>query len=234
MYGRPQDRLYHVLVSPEFESNRQFFFPPRKSYAIKIKDAQGDTVYKETRYARINLVHMPFFSIRSQLAPEILDQPRDPATLMLSLIREDPELLEINLIKGKIRYREVELDLMPTRMALYSFFVLQKKNCPQPERHCKACDDCFIDIQAVMERQSKITSLYSRLCGSRPLDEMSDTGILGLNSDNFHSYKTRINQDLETAFGVPAAEKIGIAAIGRRPNTRYGIRLDKETIEVLM
>jgi CRISPR-associated protein (TIGR02584 family) len=28
MYGRPQDRLYHVLVSPEFESSRAFFYPP--------------------------------------------------------------------------------------------------------------------------------------------------------------------------------------------------------------
>jgi CRISPR-associated protein Csx14 len=176
---------------------------------------------------------MPFFSIRPQLAPEVLDQPRDPATLMLSLIREDPERLEVDLIKGKIRYRDMELDLMPARLALYAFFIQQKKNCPQPERHCKTCDDCFIDIQAVMERQPEITSLYRRLCGTRPLDEMSDTGILGLNPENFHSYKARINKDVETAFGVPATERIGIAAIGRRPNTRYGIHLDKTAIEVV-
>nr|MBL0731841.1 TIGR02584 family CRISPR-associated protein [Desulfobacterales bacterium] len=31
MYGRPQDRLYHVLVSPEFESNRNFYYPPKES-----------------------------------------------------------------------------------------------------------------------------------------------------------------------------------------------------------
>ena len=232
MYGRPQDRLYHVLVSPEFESNRQFFFPPRKSRAIEIKDARGETVYKNTRYARINLVHMPLFSIRPQLAPEVLDQPRDPATLMLSLIREAPERLAVDLIRGKIRYRDMEQDLMPARLALYAFFVLQKKNCPHPERRGKTCDACFIDIQTVMERQPEITALYRRLRGTRPLEEMSSTGILGLTPENFNSYKTRINQDLETAFGVPAVERIGITAIGRRPNTRYGIRLERRKIQI--
>ena len=29
LYGRPQDRIYHVLVSPEFESSGVFFYPPR-------------------------------------------------------------------------------------------------------------------------------------------------------------------------------------------------------------
>ena len=35
MYGIPQDRLYHVLVSPEFESNRDSYYPPKDSKSIK-------------------------------------------------------------------------------------------------------------------------------------------------------------------------------------------------------
>jgi len=38
MYGRPQDRLYHVLVSPEFESSRDFYYPPKKSRTIELLD----------------------------------------------------------------------------------------------------------------------------------------------------------------------------------------------------
>ncbi|RTZ97793.1 MAG: TIGR02584 family CRISPR-associated protein [Deltaproteobacteria bacterium] len=234
MYGRPQDRLYHVLVSPEFENNRHFFYPPGKSRTIEMRDPSGEIVYKETKYARINLVHVPFFSIRTLLSPKLLDHPQDPATLMLSLIRETEERLAVDLIKGKIRYRGVELDLMPVRMALYAFFALQKKNCPEPDRNCKTCDCCFIDIQSVMERQPEITALYRRLCGTRPLDEMSDTGILGLNPENFNSYKARIKQDLMAAFGIPAAEKLEIAPVGRRPNTRYGLRIAREVIEVMV
>lgn len=234
MYGRPQDRLYHVLVSPEFENCRGFFYPPKKPKPIELRDSKGEISYKSTGYARVNLVHMPFFSIRSQLSPDVLDQPRDPATLMLSLIRETPERLVVNLIEGKILFRNAELDLMPVRMTLYAFFALRKKACPEPERSCKGCDRCFIDIQEVMNRQPEITSLYRRLCGSRPLDEMSDSGILGLKAESFNSYKARIKEDLLKAFGAPAMNMLEIASAGRRPNMRYGLRAEKSLIEVVM
>lgn len=234
MYGRPQDRLYHVLISAEFESCRGFFYPPRKPKTITLRNAEGESYYKSTQYARVNLIHMPFFSIRSQLAPEVLDQPRDPVTLMQSLIREAPERLVVNLNEGKIKYRGAELDMMPARLALYAFFALRKKACPAPDQNCKTCDRCFIDIQSVMDRQPEITALYRRLCGSRPLEEMSDTGIRGLTADNFHSIKTRIKQDLTAAFGAPAVENLEIASSGKRPNTRFGIRLDRVVIEVVV
>ncbi|MBW1798797.1 MAG: TIGR02584 family CRISPR-associated protein, partial [Deltaproteobacteria bacterium] len=38
VYGRPQDRLYHVLVSSEFENSRDFYYPPRKSIPIELID----------------------------------------------------------------------------------------------------------------------------------------------------------------------------------------------------
>jgi CRISPR-associated protein Csx14 len=234
MYGRSQDRLYHVLISPEFESCRDFFYPPKKPKTIELRNAKGESYYKSTRYAKVNLVHMPFFSIRSQLSPEVLDQPRDPATLMLSLVREIPERLVVNLNEGHVLYRGSQLDLMPARMAIYAFFALCKKACPEPDQNCKACDTCFVDIQGVMQRQPEITDLYRRLCGSRPLDEMSDTGILNLNAENFRSLKSRIKNDLTCAFGLPAVEKIAIASVGRPPNTRYGLRMDKAAIEVVM
>jgi hypothetical protein len=165
---------------------------------------------------------MPFFSIRSQLSPEVLDQPRDPATLMLSLIREAPERLVINFNEGKIRYRGAEMDMMPNRMALYAFFALRKKACPEPEQQCKNCDRCFLDLQSVMDLQSEITNLYNRLSGTRPLEEMSTTGILGLTPENFNSLKSRIKEDLTRAFGSLGGAKTEIASSGRRPALAMG------------
>lgn len=34
LYGRPQDRLYHVLVSPEFESSRDFYYPQKNPFRL--------------------------------------------------------------------------------------------------------------------------------------------------------------------------------------------------------
>ncbi len=233
MYGRSRDRLYHVLVSPEFESNRDFYYPPKETIQIELKDGNGQAYYKDAKYARVVLVPIPFVSIRDHLSPEFLNEPKDPGTLMLSLIREESSQLTINLISRKIIYKNLELDLMPARLALYAFFAMQKKECPKVDNNCGNCTDCFLDIQSVFEKQGQITDYYRKISRGRPLDEMSDTGITGLISENFNMYKGKIKNDLMNRFGPHALKKLEIASEGTRPNTRYGIMMDKGKIEIV-
>jgi len=233
MYGRPQDRLYHVLVSPEFESNPDFFYPPKKSLKIELRDKKGQPFFKETRFAEVNLIHVPYVSIRDQLSPDLLREPRDPATLMLSLIKEEASLLTVNLISRKVTYKTFELDMMPARMALYAFFVTQKKGCDRESKKCANCTECFLDIQEIYKRQDEITAIYRKLCGSRPVEEMSDSGITKLSAENFNMYKGKIRRDLLNRFGPYALKDLEIASAGKRPNTRYGIRMEKARIEMV-
>jgi CRISPR-associated protein Csx14 len=233
MYGRSRDRIYHVLVSPEFESNPDFFYPPRVSKAIELRDRQGQPYTKETRFAEITLVHLPFVSIREQLSGRFLKKPLDPATLMLSLVREEKNRLTVNLVQGKLVYRGMELDLMPARLALYAFFALRKKECNLPRENCRDCAECFVELQEVFKNQERISEIYRRLSGKKPFEEMSDTGILNLNSDNFSMYKAKIRKELQNRFGLYSLRDLDIASAGQRPNTRYGIRLDKGRIEVV-
>jgi len=233
MYGRKQDRLYHVLVSPEFESSKDFYYPPKKSRSVELRDKNGQPFFKETRYAEVNLIHIPFVSIREKLSPDLLTEPKDPATLMLALIKEDSYRLVVNLISRKIIYRTIELDLMPSRMALYAFFALQKKNCSKEVESCSDCTECFLDIQSIFEKQGEITELYRKVSGTRPLEEMSDTGIINLNADNFNMYKGKIKQDLLGRFGPYALKDLEIASVGSRPHTRYGIGMDRSKIEIV-
>lgn len=235
MYGRPADRLYHVLVSPEFESNRDFFYPPKKSVSIELRDPNRnwEPFYKETRYAKVNLINMPFVSIRSNLSPKQLDSPQDPGALMLSLIKDHAPRLSVALTAGKIVYRTLELDVMPARLSLYAFFVMLKKDCTLERPNCKGCTDCFLEFDEITRRQDDITKYYQKVCGSRPLDEMSEDGITKLSHENFRSYKSKIRKDLITRFGSNAAELIEIASAGRKPDTRYGIRIDRSLIEII-
>jgi len=233
MYGRPQDRLYHVLISPEFESSRDFYYPPKKSVPVELRDSRGQPFFKESRYADVNLIHIPFVSIRQQLTAEYLKEPTDPGTLMLSLLREEAKRLTVNLISGKIIYKALEQDLMPARLALYAFFALQKKNCKIDSETCGSCDECFIDVQTLFKKQKEITELYRKICGTRPVDEMSDTGIAHLSAENFNMYKGKIKADVLERFGPYAIKDLEIASTGTRPNTRYGLRLDKSKIEIV-
>jgi len=233
MYGRPQDRIYHVLVSPEFESNADFYYPSKQSRTIELKDKNGQSYFKDTKYAQVNLISIPFISIRNRLSPDLLQEPTDPATLMLSLIKEDEHRLIVNLLTGRLIYKTLELDLMPARLALYAFFAMQKKDCQKVTETCASCTDCFLDIQSIYEKQGEITGLYKKIAGSRPIDEMSDTGITSLNADNYNSYKGKIKSDLIKGFGLYALKDLEISSVGARPNTRYGIRMDKGRIEIV-
>ncbi len=232
LYGRTQDRVYHVLVSPEFESNRDFYYPPRESVPIELRDENGQPYIKETRYAGINLIPIPFISIRDRLSDNMLDVPKDPATLMLSLVREEPCQLTIDIPSTKITYKNLELDMMPARLALYAFFAMQKKECKKDMNTCRQCTECFLDINQIYDRQEQIAELYKKISGCRGPSEMSDTGILNLNAENFNSYKAKIRKDMEKGFGLYAIHDLAIESTGKRPDTKYGIKIDRARIRV--
>ncbi len=159
--------------------------------------------------------------------------PKDPGSLMLSLIKEETPRLNVNLMSRKIAYKTLELDVMPARIALYAFFAMQKKDCPKEVETCGACTDCFIEIQSIFEKQGQITDLYKKVSGGRLPDEMSDSGITGLSAENFNMYKGKIKRDLIHRFGPYALKDLEIASVGSRPNTRYGIRMDRSKIEIV-
>ncbi len=62
---------------------------------------------------------------------------------------------------------------------------------------------------------------------------MSNTGIKNLSSDNFNSYRSKIKADLLKRFGPYALRELEIGPVGTRPNTRYGIRMDRGKIEIV-
>ena len=233
LYGRSQDRLYHVLVSPEFESNRDFYYPPKENTTIELKNKNRESFFKETKYAWINLISIPFVSIRDQLTPDHLKEPKDPATLMLSLIREKEARLTVNLVEKKLIFKKTELDMHPAQMALYVFFAMRKKDCKMEDTDCRHCTDCFLETQEVLDKQSHITDIYKKICGTMPLEEMSDTGITSLNVKNFRSFKSKIKKSIENRFGPYALKDIEIASVGSKPDTRYGILMAKENMEIV-
>lgn len=232
-YGRPQDRVFHVLVTPEFESCRDFFYPPRISVPIELRDRNNQPYFKETRYALINLVPLPFVSIRGQLSDAMLREPKDPASLLLSVIKEDVALLVIDLPQRKIMFKKRETDMTPSRLALYAFFAMQKRECTKNKDSCRDCTDCYLEIGDIMKRQARITDFYQHISANRDYSAMSDSGILGLNKTNFNSYKSKIREILQQGFGVYAMPEIAIEGVGAKPDTRYGLKIDKEKVRVI-
>jgi len=229
-YGRSQDRLLHVLVSPEFENCRDFWFPPKNPVTVQLADSKGQPYFKETRYAEIQLITIPLLSVRDSLDGRFLDRPRPPAELMQSLIRDTPKMLVINLTEGKVCYGKMEQDFHPARLALYAYFADRKKECAR-KQPCSGCQECFVDAATVVT-DDRVAGMYVRVAGSRLLEEMSISGINNLTLENFQSYKSKIRRDLLYGFGPSQIADLEIASMGSKPDTRYGIRLDKSRIRM--
>jgi CRISPR-associated protein Csx14 len=64
------------------------------------------------------------------------------------------------------------------------------------------------------------------------LTESSLTGILA-SLENFNSYKGKIRKNLERGFGAQDAARLAIVSIGRRPDTRYCLAIDRGKIRVV-
>jgi CRISPR-associated protein (TIGR02584 family) len=67
LFGRPWDKLYHVLVTPEFESRPEFFYKPKKGRVIEQKMPDGSVRRLNTDDAEIVLAELPFIRLREKL-----------------------------------------------------------------------------------------------------------------------------------------------------------------------
>ena len=58
LFGRPQDKLSHVLVEEAFEQNREFFYPPKNKTTLNTDKGMQDAAQ-----AKIMLAEIPFVRI---------------------------------------------------------------------------------------------------------------------------------------------------------------------------
>jgi CRISPR-associated protein Csx14 len=225
-YGRLQDRIYHVLVTPEFEQCRDFWYPPRTPRDITVRDDKGREHIMSTRYAKIDLISIPFVSVRDRLDPKLISRPISSAELLASMIRDKPPVLTIDLSEGKLSFKGIELDLYPAHLALYAFFAGQKATCTKA-LSCQNCTDCYLELCEILNRQEAISRRYH---STRAVDDMSDSGILALTQENFNSYKSKINSAIIQRYGQGLAADLIIGSVGHRPNIRYGLRIERSNL----
>ena len=233
-YARPWDRLYHVLVSPaEFESSREFFYPPGNPEYVQLRNREGHELFMRTDQARISLVSMPFVSLRERLADEMLQTPQEPASLLMSLVREEEPRLVIDLAEGRISWKGVEADMPPARLALYAFFALQKKEADCSVEQCRDCRDCALGYDDLSSASlERIARLHEQVA-DRQLDEETRGIRQGLDREALTQYRSKINRDLRLAFGPQEAARLSLESLGRRNETKYILPLDRSLIRVV-
>ena len=119
LFGRPQDRLSHVLVSAPFESSFQFFYPTPYPKVIEV----GNKQLADTSTAEVMLAEIPFVSLRHGMPDSLLqgmasyNDAVDAARRALG-----PATLKIDLKQRCVEASGIEFHLAPAQLAMLAVF----------------------------------------------------------------------------------------------------------------
>ncbi len=222
LYGRPQDRLSHVLVSEPFESSYDFFYPTPYSRVLQTRDGQ----LADTASAVVTLAEIPFVSLRHGLPTALLTgQASFNQTVAAARAAMAPPELLLDLPRQRILAAGQELTLPPAELALLSAFARHALQGREPlAAPAKGAPDAPWAKRYLTE--------YKRITGSLADIEATERALRGgMDGDYFSQRKSKLDRRLKTALG-PAAEHYRIHDGGTRPG-KYSLILPPGSIRFL-
>lgn len=222
LFGRPQDRLSHVLVSEPFENSLNFFYPTRYENVI----ATAGNKLADARQAKVSLAEIPFVSLRHGLPTNLLDGSASfNATVDAARATLGPARLEIDLATRTVRAAGRCFRLPPAELALLAVFARRAlTNEPAVPAPIKEVGDA-----AWAERYLRELRLIAG-----PLGDLSSTEhalLRGMDGSYFSSRLSKLRSALSKHLG-PAAGPYQIDDGGRKPH-RYRLPLDADAVQLL-
>ncbi len=221
LFGRPQDRLSHVLVSEPFESSWNFFYPTPYSQVIETRDG----ALSDTRDASVHLAEIPFVSLRAGL-DERLRQGRARFSEAVAAARAAlaPARLTLDLAGQRIEAAGCSLHLPPAQLALYSLFARRAQGgqpaLPAPPK----------DVPDPQWAEWFLAEYRAIRGGDRADLERTERALArGMDGDYFSALKSHLHRHLRQALGRAAGPYL-IDDGGCRPR-RYALHLPAEAIE---
>jgi len=260
LFARPWDRLYHVLVTPEFESRQDFFYKPKKNRVLTPnspplcerggrgellpyqKRGLGGVMKLNTKDAHINLAELPFIRLRDKIPlngrsfTELVTQGQqeiDTAT------RQEP--LTVNIPEKSIRIANEDIDFVPMQFLIYLTLVRRKVDqCLHPDRdYCLDCTDCFAPVVdlSTPEAFEKMCPDYERMfdaLSGRVENFRKKWGGDGIDMRIIRQNISKISRTIKEHIpDETRSSHYTIAAVGKYGSTRYGVRVEKGKIRVL-
>ena len=239
LYGKAQDKLLHVLVPEQFETNPKFYFPPKKNEPIAVRNAVGEMIVEQTKNAQIELAEIPIIFLRDCLTPTTFQQLKgDVATLVkiaqVQMVKASPSRakLVLDMANKKAVYGGEKLDLEPAKLIFLAYYADRKKNyCTEPERDlCGDCRACFqSDGELDQTRYFNLirTQYTKRNRGSAKEKIQRMAGAFDYPYDLI-----KTNRSLTNKATANVSRDLEIISTGGRGEYRYGIAMNKALIEI--
>ena len=231
LYGRPQDRLLHVLVDEALQNHSAFFYPSKESRLLPTRD--GRLVDAHT--AQIDVVDIPFLRLREKLftptanaymgfAPAIVQAQQELDTLV------DLPPLTINYMDRSLYIRAAMIPLSPLQFVLYAQFA--QIRLQQAHTHP---DEGFVTLDELEARQDELLQHYVSLYGTHAgrVTSLRQQWARGWPRDSIRSHFATINRKIQQAVPDKAqAVFYRVESEGPYGKTRYGLRLPPGKIEL--
>ncbi|MFN4021475.1 MAG: CRISPR-associated ring nuclease Csm6 [Hydrogenophilus thermoluteolus] len=219
LYGRPQDRLSHVLVSEPFESTWDFFYPTPYERIIQTRD--GKLV--DCRDATVTLAEIPFVRLRDGLPPRLLTGEAAMSEVVAAAERaQQPPRLVLDPEKRTAWADDLALDLTPTEFAVL-YWLAQRARHGDPPIDWKTTEarDEYLNIAKTLFHP--MSTEYQRI--EEAFRYRNDGKLL---AEYFQPHKSRINSAIAEALGSHAAKRYQIP-----PGSMNALPLEADQIAVV-
>jgi CRISPR-associated protein (TIGR02584 family) len=180
LFGRSQDRLSHVLVSPPFESLTDFFYPSPRTRVIRDRDGQP----LDAKEARVHLGEIPFVRLRDGL-PKRLLEGRAPFSEAVAEAQKalPPIALRLEQAKFTVTAADKAFVLEPIQFA---FYWMMAERC-RTVRGGVRRDDASIGAE--------LLDYYGRLVNRNSgIYERTEKAYRQFSMENFDQTKAKVNR----------------------------------------
>ena len=236
LYAKDDDILCHILVSPDFESNKDFYYIPPNNKKIEVKDASGNTLkILETKDAKIYSSEIVFLKLRKLL--NIKDDLFYDDLVGIAQKKIDycgDKIVAFDIKNNSVLLGSKKITLRPIELSIYYMFHYLKIKCKND--FCGDCTDCYLsindlssddNIKIVLNVYEKIYSKnsgqYERLAESFKKQNKGDEFFI----QNITNINKKIKKHLNPfEYAVYKISKTG------NYGKRYGVFTDKRNIKI--
>lgn len=221
LFGRPQDRLSHVLVSEPFESSLQFFYPTPGPSVIEPRAG----MLRDARDARVTLAEIPFVSLRHGL-PDALLTGRESysGTVAMARLALGPAELVVDVRRGEVIASGRRLKVSATALALLLVFARRRlSGLPPVGAPPKDCPD----PQWAAAYLAELRHLAGPV---GDIDATEQALHRGMDGDYFSMALSRLRKTLRNELGAAAAPYL-VSDGGSRPR-RYSLEVAPGSIHI--
>lgn len=234
-YGRAQDRLTHVLVSPpELESNPGFFYPsPRTSVRFTSRKTAGGQAIGEVTVAEVPLVFLghklPVLRERADLRyAELVAHSQREVDLLTA-----QEPLLVDRLGKQLRVGASRIQLSGLEFSLY-YFLARKRQQASCSADCPGCGLCTVGADDFLDSTTiaALENIAAEIGGRDPrLQQLRWWAKEGQGKQRFLQVCARLKQKVRKVLGE-ASGPYTIAPLPARPDriARYTIALPKSLI----